>query len=95
MVIIDSDGLARLSSRTAGRWTLVTTLVLAIGLIAGCTSREMYESVQHSRQAECQRLPIWQQKDCLALYDTPFEDYQRERSGESTGSEPLNFSDPF
>ena len=55
----------------------LTALLLSIQ--TGCSSRQFYESVQHSRQQECRRLPVWRQQDCLSLYETSFEEYQRQR----------------
>ena len=57
------------------------TLLLAgiFCLLAACTSREVYESVQTSRLLECERLPVWRQADCRAPYEESWQDYQRER----------------
>ena len=59
---------------------LAGTLVL----LAGCTSREIYESVQTSRLLECDRLPVWRQADCRAPYEESWQDYQREREALTT-----------
>jgi len=48
-------------------------------LLAGCSQRQVYDSIQHNQQLECQKRPPAQYDECMAEVDTSYDDYQRER----------------
>ena len=48
-------------------------------LLMGCSNRQIYTAVQENRRLECSKLPQGQYEKCMSEYDTPYEEYERER----------------
>jgi hypothetical protein len=48
-------------------------------LLMGCSNKQIYTAVQENRRVECSKLPQVQFKKCMSEYDTPYEEYERER----------------
>lgn len=57
------------------RWLLGLTLVV----MAGCSSQQLYESVQRDQRQKCQTLPQSEFERCMARTGQSFDDYWRER----------------
>ncbi len=58
--------------------TTFTTLVLTS--VLGCSSKELYESVQPKYdQNECSKLPSLQYDECIRNEAKSYKDYQKER----------------
>jgi hypothetical protein len=53
-------------------------LVIALALL-GCSNKQIYTAVQDNRRVECGKLPQNQYEQCISEYDTPYEEYERER----------------
>jgi PBP1b-binding outer membrane lipoprotein LpoB len=53
-------------------------LMIALFLM-GCSNKQIYTAVQENRRVECSKLPQVQFEKCMSEYDTPYEEYQRER----------------
>ena len=47
--------------------------------LAACSSRDIYNAVQHNNELKCNRLPQAQQEDCMHDGDQSYEEYERER----------------
>lgn len=48
-------------------------------LLIGCSNKQIYTAVQENRRVECSKLPQSQYEKCMSEYDTPYEEYERER----------------
>lgn len=53
-------------------------LVFALALL-GCGNKQIYTAVQENRRLECSKLPQNQYEQCMSEYDTPYDEYERER----------------
>ena len=53
-------------------------LVIALALL-GCSNKQIYTAVQENRRLECSKLPQDQYEQCISEYDTPYDEYERER----------------
>jgi hypothetical protein len=53
-------------------------LMLALAL-QGCSNQQIYTAVQENRRLECSKLPQNQYEQCMSEYDTPYDEYDRER----------------
>jgi len=67
-----------MSSLAAKRICLLALITL---LPAGCSNKQLYNAAQENRRQECAKLPQVRYEDCMRDYDTPYEDYERERQG--------------
>lgn len=75
------------NSHGARRRTFLTGLPLVVLLSGGCSSQQLYEAIRENRLQRCEEIPIPQQTDCKAQYETEYDEYRRER--EALGDEPL------
>jgi hypothetical protein len=56
------------------------SLFLMISLfLIGCSNKQIYAAVQENRRVECSKLPQDQYEKCMSEYETPYEEYERER----------------
>ena len=53
-------------------------------LLMGCSNQQIYTAVQENRRIECSKLPQGQYEKCMSDYDTPYEEYERERQAART-----------
>jgi len=61
---------------------LIKTLFLVLFLtsIFGCSSKELYESIQPKYdENECRKLPPHQYEECIKTESKSFKEYQKER----------------
>lgn len=56
---------------------------ILVAIQASCTTKGAYEAFQHNHVSACREYRGQQQDDCLANHNKSFEEYQRERAGES------------
>ena len=54
-------------------------MILIFFIIAGCSSRGAYESIQTSSRFECSKLPPSQYDECMKNADKSYDEYERER----------------
>lgn len=67
-------------SGTSTTSRITTLLLLATLLLTGaCSNGARYELIRQNRLQECETLPIPQQAQCKAQYQTDYETYRRER----------------
>lgn len=57
---------------------LIYILVVSL-LLASCSNRQMYYSVQQNRQFECQKLPLSQYDECMDELDESYDAYEKKR----------------
>lgn len=56
------------------------SLFLMIALfLTGCSNKQIYTAVQENRRVECSKLPQDQYEKCMSEYETPYDEYERER----------------
>ena len=55
-------------------------IMLSVLIIAGCSSRQIYDSFQYEQRNECMKLPGSQYDECLERVNKPFDQYERERN---------------
>ncbi len=48
-------------------------------LLAGCSNRQIYESVQADQRRKCQLLPETQIEECLQRHSQTYREYLREK----------------
>ena len=48
-------------------------------LLMSCSNRQIYTAIQENRRLECSKLPQGQYEKCMSEYDTPYDEYERER----------------
>lgn len=52
---------------------------LTFTLLASCSNKQMYDSLQKRNEAECYKLPVAKQQECLQqARSISYKDYQRE-----------------
>ena len=62
-------------------------LMLSLAVIlAGCSSRQVYEAIRANRVTQCQALQGAACEDCLKPYDKSYDEYRRERDAGDSGS---------
>lgn len=52
---------------------------LAVFSMAGCSQRELYDSLQEYQKNECMKLPETQYEDCVGSADKSYHTYKNER----------------
>ncbi|WP_148861076.1 hypothetical protein [Marinobacter fonticola] len=56
----------------------VMVFAMALTLVAGCSSRGVYDSTQHRRQAECQQIVDTEEYyACMARASQTYDEYKR------------------
>ncbi len=58
---------------------LIGFIVITNGLVISCSSKQVYDVIQHNQKQECFRLPLSMQKDCLDKLGDDFDEYTRKR----------------
>lgn len=71
------------------RRVLVGTLVVGVivGLIGGCTSRELYRYGQEHQREQCRSGPPSEYDECMKRANESYETYQRNRREVEEGRE--------
>jgi hypothetical protein len=55
-------------------------LILSTLVLTGCTSKQLYNSIQPKyTEAECRELPETQYEECLKKKSMSYEEYEKER----------------
>lgn len=54
-------------------------LILTSGLIAGCSNQQVYETIRHNQQLDCQKMPDPQYEDCMQQAGVPYTEYKKQR----------------
>ena len=55
-------------------------ILFCIFSFAGCTHRAWYDTAQNNGKHKCTQKPTQQEyQDCMALYEKPYDQYERER----------------
>lgn len=75
------------------RHKLALSLIVTLGLtitLQSCSNRALYTAIQQNHLQRCAEIPIPQQQACFAQYQTPYEDYRREREALSQEKESLD-----
>ena len=49
-------------------------------VIAGCTTKSVYENIQLNNRQQCYKLPPSQYDECMANANKSYDDYQRQRN---------------
>ncbi|HAC28366.1 MAG: hypothetical protein CMG79_19620 [Marinobacter sp.] len=62
-------------------------LLLVCVLVAGCSSKAVYDNVQRNNRQECVSVPPPQYDECIQRSSKSYEEYERDRS-EVLKSEP-------
>ena len=57
----------------------VKLILLIFFIIAGCSSRVAYESIQAGNRSECSKLPPSQYDECMNNANKSYDEYERER----------------
>lgn len=55
-------------------------IALTVLAITGCSSRQIYDSVQYNQRNECMKLPGSQYDECMERVNKPFDQYEKERN---------------
>jgi len=58
-------------------WFLL--IILAAVIMYGCSSKQVYESLQNSAKLECQKLPHSQYVECVERASVSYDEYTRKR----------------
>lgn len=67
--------------RTTGNTVLMLALLT---LLAGCSTRTLYEATKVMAENDCRRLPPGETSSCLARVNRlSYEEYERKRSGQN------------
>ncbi len=53
-------------------------LIAVASTCLACSNKALYENIQQNQLRACESLPIPQQTQCKALYDTSYEEYRHE-----------------
>ena len=53
-------------------------LIAVASTCLACSNKALYENIQQNQLRACETLPIPQQTQCKALYDTSYEEYRQE-----------------
>tara|TARA_R110002073_G_scaffold125486_9_gene270046 strand:- start:429 stop:656 length:228 start_codon:yes stop_codon:yes gene_type:complete len=48
--------------------------------VTACSNRGVYEGIQASNQFECSKLPPTQYDECMQRANTPYQEYERNRT---------------
>lgn len=59
-----------------------TLIVCVIFLIAGCSTKAVYDNIQHNNRQACNRVPPPQYEECIARSEKSYEEYERERKAD-------------
>lgn len=54
-------------------------ILLAVFMTVGCSSKQLYDSMQYSQRNECGKLPESQYGECIENINKPYEEYAKER----------------
>lgn len=57
----------------------VMLIWLALLVVAACSNREVYDSIQAGKRNECSKLPPSQYEECIADANKSYYEYERER----------------
>jgi hypothetical protein len=57
----------------------VKLIFLIFLIIAGCSSRVAYESIQASNRSECSKLPLPQYDECMNNTNKSYDEYEHDR----------------
>jgi hypothetical protein len=58
-------------------------ILIAVLMLSACTNRGAYEAMQASERFECHKVPTSQYDECMEKLNTSYEQYERERRGDS------------
>ncbi|WP_090630409.1 hypothetical protein [Nitrosomonas marina] len=58
----------------------ILLIVLTVLAITGCSSRQIYNSVQYNQRNDCMKLPGSQYDECMDRVNKPFDRYEKERN---------------
>ena len=68
------------ATSSSPRVLTLLALVLGVpGVVAGCSNRQVYESLQAGQRNECQRLAEPERSKCLQSANLKYDDYATER----------------
>ncbi|MDP6414596.1 MAG: hypothetical protein QGG54_06145 [Gammaproteobacteria bacterium] len=73
--------------RISKTFTCLGLLVLFSSHTA-CSNQQLYEAIQQNGLQACEEIPIPQQEDCKAQYQTSYEEYRRESVRDSAAENP-------
>lgn len=54
-------------------------IMISLAVLAGCSSKAVYDNVQLNNRTDCNRVPQPQYEECIERTDKSFEEYERER----------------
>ena len=57
---------------------ILSGLLLSLLLLASCSARHFYESIQGNQKLGCANLPRSQQQECYERADVTYDDYKKE-----------------
>jgi hypothetical protein len=67
--------------RRTGRWASVPAALLIAAVVAGCSLRQAYDSVQGWQRNACSRVvDAIERERCVASTTTSYDDYRRQRN---------------
>jgi len=52
---------------------------LAVILIQGCSTKQVYNTIQHNAKLKCQEVPYSEYAACMERTNTSYEEYSRKR----------------
>ncbi|WP_242634364.1 hypothetical protein [Marinobacter salicampi] len=53
--------------------------MVSLSVLAGCSSKAVYDNVQLNNRTDCNRVPPPQYEECIERTDKSYEEYERER----------------
>ncbi len=54
-------------------------IILLIIYIQACSSRQVYDSIQHSQKLECQKVPYSEYDECIERTNESYDNYKQKR----------------
>jgi len=54
-------------------------IILSIVYVQACSSRQVYDSIQHNQKLECQEVPHSEYDDCMERTRESYEEYKEKR----------------
>lgn len=57
----------------------ITVMSIVVMVLAGCSTRAVYDNIQLNNQQQCARVPPSEYDDCMEAATKTYEEYQRER----------------
>jgi hypothetical protein len=60
-------------------WRISAFVIAIVGVLAACSDRQVYESLQARERSECAKQPPNLYRACIERADMSYEEYQRAR----------------